>query len=235
MGGTSDTHRYIEKNNPSDFIITVATDYGYNLYYKKYREKVIKIQFTYDSLTAFIKEYSINTIIDTTHPFAVEITNTAELVAKDLNIKYVFAKRNIEENTIKEIIADYQKAIIFDDFRSAAIFLGSKNYKNILFTIGTKNLGFFKEFLCKSFVRILPDLGSIENALKIGALQERIIAMQGPFSEMFNIAVIEEYSIDCIVTKQAGESGGFLNKLKAANKMDINIIIIGNKIKSHSF
>lgn len=68
------------------------------------------------------------------------------------------------------------------------------------------------------FVRVLPGTESIEICHKNGILGRQIIAMQGPFSEEMNLALLHQYQIRYMVTKESGASGGFSEKISAAEK-----------------
>jgi precorrin-3B C17-methyltransferase len=76
------------------------------------------------------------------------------------------------------------------------------------------------------FLRITPDTGSLELALKAGIPRSHICAMQGPFSTEFNIALWSAWKVDCVVTKESGETGGFSFKAEAAAKLGIPFIVI---------
>ena len=47
--------------------------------------------------------------------------------------------------------------------------------------------------------------------------------MQGPFSKNMNKAMIEQYDIKYLVTKQAGDTGGEREKIEAADEMGIDV------------
>ena len=53
-----------------------------------------------------------------------------------------------------------------------------------------------------------------------------IVAMQGTYSKEFNKAIMEEYNIAAIITKESGESGGAENKINAALELDIPVVLI---------
>lgn len=227
LGGTTDTHKFIENANlKANFIITVTTDYGSALYKKKYGQKVIKINFNSTLLHSFIKEHKITKIIDTTHPYALEISQLAKTCADELHIDYIYAKRKLLETEFLDIINSYEKAFLFKNYREIANYLKTANYKCIFFTIGVKNLHVFKDFIYKSYVRILPDIESIKTCLGLGTEQKRIIAMQGPFTTLLNCALIDTFNIDCMITKCSGKAGGFYEKFEAARSKNIDILVV---------
>ena len=59
------------------------------------------------------------------------------------------------------------------------------------------------------YVRVLPGMESLEICRREGILPQQILALQGPFSEELNDALIHQYGIKCMVTKQGGITGGF--------------------------
>ena len=100
--------------------------------------------------------------------------------------------------------------------------------KHILLTLGSKNI---EPFLCENFqgrvhIRMLPDPKLIDHLLSKGVPPARIIAIQGPFSVSMNQAMIEEYSIDCLITKSSGKEGGVPQKISAAKELGVSVIVI---------
>jgi precorrin-3B C17-methyltransferase len=71
-----------------------------------------------------------------------------------------------------------------------------------------------------------PEPGLIRRAIDLGIPRDRILAMQGPFSEEFNLALWRDQRIDCVVTKDSGEAGGFSAKSRAAAALKIPLLVI---------
>ncbi|MGR3319869.1 MAG: precorrin-6A/cobalt-precorrin-6A reductase [Candidatus Anammoxibacter sp.] len=65
-----------------------------------------------------------------------------------------------------------------------------------------------------------------KNALKWGIHASNIIALQGPFSFELNKALYERFKVDTIVTKDSGKQGGVIEKIDAAVKSEINVVLI---------
>lgn len=222
LGGTSDTHEYIEKNNSDDYIITVATDYGFNLFNQKYAGRVIKIRFTMDSLKDFICTHNINKVVDITHPFAKIISETSSVVCCEMQIRYERISRDIElpENAPLDLI------IYCDTFEEAANAVETNDFKNVLLTTGAKEANKFACVSDRCYIRVLPSEDSISLAKEAGFTNKRIIAMQGPFSTDFNTALLKELKADCLVTKLTGKKGGLDEKLDSCRKLNLKCILI---------
>lgn len=56
--------------------------------------------------------------------------------------------------------------------------------------------------------------------------------MQGPFSEELNLAMIRQWNIACLVTKESGRAGGVDQKVSAAQKAGIAVLLIGRPQES---
>jgi precorrin-3B C17-methyltransferase len=75
-------------------------------------------------------------------------------------------------------------------------------------------------------VRITPEPALIRRAVELGVPRDHILAMQGPFSEAFNSALWRDQRIDCVVTKDSGEAGGFSAKVRAAAVLGIPLLVV---------
>ena len=219
LGGTSVTHGILAEL-AADYMVTVATDYGYREFSNKYGERVLHTRFTQESLTDFITKHGVTEIIDTTHPFAREITTLAKETAAKLDIKYTDKIRPTARLNDSEIIKTVTS------YEEAAELLKTGGYAHILFTIGGNNIEKFVDFAHCGYARVLPYEKSIEKCVNAGFDRSRIIALQGPFSAEFNEAICREYKIDCVVTKNSGEGSGFDEKLEACLLLAIPLIVI---------
>lgn len=98
----------------------------------------------------------------------------------------------------------------------------------ILLTTGAKDLPFYGEELDreKLIARVLPSQDSIRACEEAGLDHRNIVAMQGPFSARLNTALIREYQIDVLITKESGLRGGFRDKLEACRECGITAVVI---------
>lgn len=218
LGGTSDTHRYIEENG-GEYIISVATDYGYALFSKKY-QNVVHIRFDEIGLKDFIKAHGITEIVDTSHPFARLITALAEKICAELSLPYINAMRNTD------IAADYENIHFFDCYEDAVFFIKHNDFKSVLLTTGANHIDKFAEIADRCTARVLPYEKSIEKCRASGFEYRNIIGMQGPFSVKFNTALMQEIKADALVTKMSGDSGGINEKIESCKETKAACIII---------
>jgi precorrin-6x reductase len=160
-------------------------------------------------------------IVDATHPFATGISDQLIELAVELNTPYIRYERPAA------VLPAFARQA--PDMASAAR-LGIEIGQRIFLATGIKDLD---RFLTQQgaeqrewFLRITPDTGSLELALNAGIPRSHICAMQGPFSTDFNIALWSDWKVDCVVTKESGETGGFSFKAEAASKLGIPFIVV---------
>lgn len=97
----------------------------------------------------------------------------------------------------------------------------------VLLTTGAKELGAFRELdPARLYARILPTHESLAACQEIGLPHRNILALWGPFSEELNAAMFRQYGIRWLVTKDSGRAGGFEEKISAAQRCGVGVILI---------
>ena len=87
---------------------------------------------------------------------------------------------------------------------------------NILLTTGSKELSAFAPLGGERlYPRVLPLASSLASCQAAGVPSRNILALQGPFSRELNEALIRQYHIRWLVTKDGGRTGGFAEKAAA--------------------
>jgi precorrin-3B C17-methyltransferase len=160
-------------------------------------------------------------IVDATHPYASLISEQLMGLSKNLNIPYLRFERP------SSFVAD--TGIECDSTEQAAeqaITLGQR----IFLTTGSKNLADFLQAPGAAdrewFVRVTPEPDFIQRAIDLGIPRSHICAMQGPFSEAFNTVLWRDLKIDCVVTKDSGDAGGYQAKVAATQALNIPLLVI---------
>lgn len=221
IGGTKDSREFLEKicKKTTDIIVTTATEYGGRLL-ENLPIKIVCQKLTYPMMIEFIEYEGIDQIIDLSHPYAVEVSQNALKASKEKGIKYL----RFEREELSFLPKLYKE---FDKIEDIIKYIYDKN-ENILVTLGSNNIPFFSQLenLNKCYFRILPKWDMVKKCEDIGILPKNIIAMQGPFSKSMNKAMIEQYDIKYIITKQAGDTGGEREKIEAAEESGIEVIFL---------
>ncbi|WKY44120.1 precorrin-6A reductase [Eubacteriaceae bacterium ES2] len=178
-------------------------------------------QLDVESLRETMIVYGITAIIDATHPYAKEISENAIWACDAANIPYLRLERPSLIDDQSYVCDSYQEA---KDLLAKLI---QSADKNILLTTGSRQLECF-EGLPKNriFARVLPTSGVLKKCENLGYKPRQILAVQGPFSVLMNQAMIREYQIGFMVTKDSGDVGGITEKIEAARQEGVKIIFI---------
>ena len=99
---------------------------------------------------------------------------------------------------------------------------------NVLLAIGAKGVSAFSGLDPERlYPRVLPVEESLSACRRAGVPTKNIIAMHGPFSQKLNEAILEQYRIRWMVTKDGGSAGGFGEKVSAARNTGASLVVIG--------
>ena len=99
---------------------------------------------------------------------------------------------------------------------------------HVLLTTGSKELHHFARpgLAERCYPRVLPMADSLERCLTLGFPPKNIICMQGPFSRELNVALLRQYHIQTLVTKDTGGYGGFREKAEAAREAGCALLVV---------
>ena len=103
----------------------------------------------------------------------------------------------------------------------------SQTQGNVLLATGAKELPAFAQLAPERlYPRVLPTLDGIAACEAAHIPHKNILALQGPFSYALNRALLEQFSIRFLVTKDGGAAGGFAEKAQAAADTGVQLIVI---------
>ena len=181
-----------------------------------------------EEMQGIIREFDI--CYDATHPYAVEVTANLREACGKTGTRYIRVIRKEAESSEldqgQEGVRKSDSVIVTQSAADASAYLlGTKG--NIFLTTGSKELGDFADLPRERlYVRVLPTRDSIAACEEADIPHRNIIAMFGPFSQRMNEAMLEQYRISYLVTKEAGRNGGFEEKMQAAKRCGVNAIVI---------
>lgn len=203
--------------------ICVATEYGEVVLGGHPYATIHQGRMDEKAMLVFMQRGEYALVVDATHPYATVVTENIKAAAKACDMPYLRLLRDTGAEDAAEGIAR------FADNEACAEALENV-HGNILLTTGSKELSVY----CKNpsvkerlFVRVLPGMESISLCHEQGITGKQIIAMQGPFCVEMNEALIHQYKIACLVTKQSGANGGYQDKITAAKNAGIPVYVIG--------
>ena len=117
-------------------------------------------------------------------------------------------------------------SVVLQTAAQAAAYLAGKP-GNILLATGAKELPAFAPLdPARLYPRVLPTLAGITACETAGIPHRNIIAMQGPFTRELNVAVMHQFHIAYMVTKDGGAAGGFAEKAQAAAQCGVQLIVL---------
>lgn len=162
---------------------------------------------------------SFDLCIDATHPFAKEATTNIAKACGSAGIRCLRLVRPRPQ-------WDAGSAVTAENAEEAAALL-EKMEGNILLTTGSRDLQIYSRAGAgRIYPRVLPLDQSLAACRLAGIPERNIIAMQGPFSEELNTALIRQFGIRILVTKESGDEGGFPAKLRSAQKNGVIPLVI---------
>lgn len=237
FAGTTEGRKLSEVLAAADIehTVCVATDYGEIVLEPHPLVHIHQGRMDREEIAGFLKDGKFSLVIDATHPFAKEITQNIKAAVQEQNgkekpVSYLRLKR---EGTKRQD----NGAVYFETNEDCARALEDTE-GNILLTIGSKELfRYCKNEGVKSrlYARVLPSMESLALCTQEGICGRQILAMQGPFTEELNEALIRQYHISYLVTKESGASGGYWEKLEAAEKTGTRIFVIGRPQEEEGF
>lgn len=178
------------------------------------------------SMPLFCKEKNIRLIIDAAHPFAINLHDTISKVSDDLNIPVIRYERNYVE--------DFENILWFDSYDDAVDYLEKHKIEKLLALTGVNTISKFKRYWQNHFCwfRILDREDSRKIVEETGFPIENVLYYKQDNDEK---ALFEKLKPQAIITKESGESGGFKEKIIAAQQLNIPVLVIKRPQLSASF
>lgn len=208
--------------------VYVATEYGKEVLPKANNLRIHVGRMDMQEMTEQLRRVRPMLVLDATHPYACVVTGNILQACKNAGISYIRVKRETAaylENGISKA------QIMVSDMQEAIDYINCKELENsrILLTTGSKHLKEYqtiRNFQERVYLRILPSPQVLSECIAAGLAPGQLICMQGPFSEELNYALLEQLKIGVLVTKESGVSGGFSEKIHAAKRAGIPVLVI---------
>jgi len=196
-------------------ILTTTTSYGKEL--SELKDLLVhKAILTELEMETFIYDHSISIIVDASHPYATAVSASAITVSEKLNIPYIRYERKFK----KYKYANYYTT--YDEIKEAL----HEQEGAVLLTIGMKNAYHFVNIEQEIYVKVLPTVESIQTCVDAGYSPSQIIALRGRVGKELFSALINEYSIKHMVTKDSGGEGGMEEKMQASQELGVSCYVL---------
>ncbi len=214
------------KNKPVQLHVCVATEYGATRIEEADNIIIDAGRKDQAQMERLIGETGAELVIDATHPYAAEVTETIKKACAGTDAEYVRLLRAEEHEGTEH-------CIFVKDTKEAAEYIDSVP-GNVLLTVGSKELAGYtgiKDYKTRLFARILPLPQGVEQAAALGFQGKNLICMQGPFTEEINAAMLKMLDISYLVTKDTGSAGGFPEKLAAARSCGAKVVVVSRPVQ----
>ena len=223
FAGTTEGRRIAEgiRGMPVNLHVSVATEYGETLIEPSPNISVETGRKNASEIAELLRHTGAGLVIDATHPYAREITETLQSICQMQGIEYL---RILRDSSLPE-----PEICAFVENTNAAVDFLNEVRGNILLTVGSKELAAYTrvtDYKKRVFARILPLPETTQTAFSLGFTGSRLICMQGPFSEDLNTAMLWSLNIRYLVTKDTGTEGGFPEKIRAAKTCGVTPVVI---------
>ena len=171
---------------------------------------------TPDEMAALVQKADL--CVDATHPYAVDATRNIRTACRTAGVEYHRLLR--AQSPLPPGCA------VFETAAQAAEYLAGTE-GNILLATGAKELAVFAGLEpARLYPRVLPTPEGIAACEAANVPHRNIIAMQGPFSLALNKALITQFQIRYLVTKDGGAAGGFAEKVQAAADTGAQLVVL---------
>lgn len=200
-------------------VVSVFSDYGEEVLTPHPLLDIRRGALDKDGILALIREKDIALVIDATHPYAKNITANVREACLEAEVRLLRVRR--KESGLE---GDY----CFSSVREAVSFL-KDHPGNVFVTTGSHELSEFSllpDFADRVYARVLPSSNVLATLEEMGLPGNRRIAMQGPFSEEMNEIQLKECRAKYLVTKESGNAGGYPEKIEAARKLGVKVLVI---------
>ncbi len=196
--------------------VCVATDIGAEEQGNAEGITVCAGRLTADEMAALLRGAAL--CVDATHPYATEATRNIRAAAQAVGVEY--------HRLLRPASALPAGSVTLQTAAQAAAYLADKS-GNVLLTTGAKELPAFAVLdPARLYPRVLPTLAGITACEAAGIPHRNILAMQGPFTQELNAALLRQFRISYMVTKDGGVAGGFAEKAEAAAQCGVQLIVL---------
>ncbi|MDR0778053.1 MAG: precorrin-6A reductase [Methanomassiliicoccaceae archaeon] len=223
FGGTTEGRLLSElfAENGMKIHLCVATEYGESLVQKNKNIEISHERLDADRMAGLIKKKCVNTVVDATHPYAVIVSENIKKACVATGTEYIRLLRKSSQ-------AGGNIVTVKDVSEAAEYIKGTSG--NVLVATGSKELAKFTSvpgYKERIFARVLSLPEVVEQCAKLGFVGKNLICMQGPFNEDINYGMMKQFDIKHMVTKDSGTPGGFEEKMRAAIRANVDVILVG--------
>lgn len=179
-----------------------------------------------EEMESFCRENNIRLLVDAAHPFASQLHQTTDETSRTLNLPVIRFERKYPPRT--------HDIIWCEDYADAICQLEKKGINHLLALTGVQTIEklrpYWEKHTCR--FRILEREDSITLARKQGFDTKQLVFYHAGEPESI---LLEKLHPQAILTKESGESGGFPEKVEAAQAARILVFAIKRPLLPRHF
>lgn len=170
-----------------------------------------------EEITGFCREKGIQLLVDAAHPFAAQLHQNIAQAAIALDIPVIRYERTYPPRD--------PQLIWCDTFEEALIYLETHRVQRLLALTGVKTIPRLKSYWEKQdcWFRVWDRQHSLPLAEAYGFPAEQLLFFEDGEEEA---ALLKRLSPGAILTKESGESGYYKEKVKAAQTLEIPVLVV---------
>lgn len=171
-----------------------------------------------EGLISYLLRENITTVVDATHPFSVMISRNVEAACARLRLPLIAFTRPAwlqQKDDLWYEVATFEDAASVVDARKGRVFL----------SIGRQEVGSFRACYDAWFL-----IRAIEEPTGKLPQHYQVLLQRGPFDLKEDLQLLQNYSIDYIVSKNSGGSGTY-TKIEAARLLGIPVVMVKRPAK----
>ena len=227
FAGTTEGRRLIERlcGRGARLAACVATEYGEVLLGSHEDVEILAGRMDEAQMCEMLAGERFDLVVDATHPYAAVVTENLRAACRTTATEYL--------RLLRPSCSEDGDGVFVRDTAECVEYL-KQTTGNILLTTGSKELPAFcadDALRGRLYARVLPMAASLKICEECGIAPDHILAMQGPFSEELNVAMLRAVGASVMVTKDTGGAGGYGAKISAAQKAGAQTVIIGRPIQ----
>ena len=231
FGGTAEGRELAEYAGGKGIatLVSVVSEYGREILRETKGVTVRCGTLEEEGICRLLEKEKPRLVVDATHPYAAAATEQIGQACKRAGVRCVRVLRKDGGREKKGTGVEDEDGCFWVDTPKDAVRILEMDDRQVLLTTGSKELGVFagtEHLQNRIYARVLPDSQVLAECQALGIRGKRLIAMQGPFSEEMNRALIHQTGAGWLVTKESGEKGGFREKIEAAKACKIRVIVI---------
>ena len=202
--------------------VRVATDYGADVMEP---DDNIDVQVGScggaEGIARVISENMYDIVVDATHPYATTVSKHIREGCQQAGAEYIRLRRENSDVSDDDIVT-------VDTVSDAVDYLKDREGV-ILAATGSKELDRYTaipDYRERVVARVLSTMDSVKRAVELGFEGRNLICAQGPFPEDVNYATLKQIDAKYLVTKDSGTVGGYEEKVRAARRAGVTVVLV---------